>query len=104
MPVYNKKEGAMGLINWSDVTPLAETDDSVFGYLAGQRTCRSNAFLTRQAVSLAAHQCWLRSTHVVLLNRNQYVDGFRRGYVDELNGLAQPLPFLRERERERKRQ
>ena len=91
----------MGLINWSDVTPLAETDDSVFGYLAGQRTCRSNAFLTRQAVSLAAHQCWLRSTHVVLLNRNQYVDGFRRGYVDELNGLAQPLPFLRERERGR---
>ena len=82
----------MGLINWSDVTPLAETDDSVFGYLAGQRTCRSNAFLTRQAVSLAAHQCWLRSTHVVLLNRLQFVDGFKRGYIDELNGIAQPLP------------
>ena len=82
----------MGLINWSDVTPLAETDDSVFGYLAGQRTCHANAFLTKQAVSLAAYQCWLRSSHTVNLNRTEYLQGFKRGYTDELNGTAHPLP------------
>lgn len=82
----------MGLINWSDLTPLGETDDSIFGYLAGQRTAHANAFLSKQAVSLAAHRCWLRSSHVVILNRNQYTDGFQRGYADELAGIAQPLP------------
>jgi len=79
----------MGLIN---ITPIGMTDDFSFGYCQGQRTCRANAYLTRDALSQAAHRLWLRLSHTVNLNRAEFVQGVREGFIDELNGTAHPLP------------
>jgi hypothetical protein len=79
----------MGLI---DITPIGMTDDFSFGYCQGQRTCRANAYLTRDALSQAAHRLWLRLSHTVNLNRAEFVQGVREGYQDELAGTAHPLP------------
>ncbi len=81
----------MGLF-LNDITPLQDSDDYTWGYVAGQRTCNATAYLRGDLIVRAAIREWARSSRFVRLNRSEYVKGFCAGYRDQLSGTAHPLP------------
>lgn len=64
--------------------------DEGLGYIGGQRLCHERPYLLMPALDQFATLSWhaMRRSH---FDRTQYRSGFHEGYVDELNGLAQPL-------------
>ena len=71
---------------------IERSSDEQLGYLEGQRTAQSNIYLKGQQLTNVAGLRMHEAAHLLDLSRRSYLKGFRRGYFDELNGLAHPLP------------
>lgn len=76
----------------SSVVPLDFDHDFYIGYGAGQRTCDTNAYLTPDAVVNVAVRRYLDMCGSINLSLRRFKAGFRRGYIDQRNGTAHPLP------------
>ena len=66
--------------------------DEALGYVGGQRLAHERSDLTVLAIDQFSNASW-HAMRRSRFDQTQYRAGFHEGYLDELNGLAQPLPL-----------
>ncbi len=79
------------MVNLKTIISIRMTVDEGIGYLGGQRLAHERPYLLGPALDQYAGISWA-ALRELRLDRTAYVQGFKAGFQDELDGTAHPLP------------